>query len=234
MSQLATSGFLDRLKALYPSRPSDDIWKNPWYIVALVAFNASNEPEAVPILFQHVLQSVDTHEDRLLLARKFRDALYKSSVTSGFAKGINSLVALDKVMPEELKDKEMTRSPRSTSLAEYETRGQNFFRSIYGETADTVQNLLDGIYPDLGYFSNTIAYGMIYGFTEILTPLESSYTLVGTLIASDTPRQVNWHLQGARRLGASVEEVRAVRQIAMEVSKLCGVKWKDGVPELQE
>ncbi|KAK1217121.1 hypothetical protein PQX77_020238 [Marasmius sp. AFHP31] len=258
MSQLVTPAFLDRLQSLYPSESSDKgtsfsvsssfviyltvtrlyalhpVWKNPWYIIATVAFNASNEPEAIPLVFQHALKSASNHDERLLLARKMRDAIYKGAVNSGFAKGINSLVALDKVMPDELKDKEMIRKPTAQTIPEYEAAGQKFFQTLYGETADSVQTILDTIYHDLGWFSNTIAYGMIYGFTEILTPVETSYTLIGTLIASDTPRQINWHLKGARRFGASVEEVKAARQIAMEVSELCGVRWKDGVPELQE
>ncbi|KAG7086351.1 hypothetical protein E1B28_002312 [Marasmius oreades] len=230
---LVNAAFLDKLQSMYPSDPSDKVWKNPWYIVACVAFNASNEPEAIPLVFQHALKSTTSHEERLTLARKVRDALYNSAVNSGFAKGINSLVALSKVMPEELKDKKMFRD-RTAPLSDFEETGRNFFRQLYGETADSVQTLLDDIYPDLGWFCNTIGYGVVYGCHEILTPLEVSYTLVGTLIANDTPRQINWHLKGARRLGATVEEVKAVREMAMEVASLCGVKWKEGVPELQE
>lgn len=85
-----------------------------------------------------------------------------------------------------------------------------------------------------GFFSNTIGYGLTYGFTNVLSPLETSYVLVASLIASDTPRQINWHLDGARRNGATLEEVKAVRQIAIEAASAAGVKWKDGVPEVKE
>ncbi|KAG6900444.1 hypothetical protein C0993_010491 [Termitomyces sp. T159_Od127] len=69
-----------------------------------------------------------------------------------------------------------------TQIERYEKTGKALFRSIYGETADSVQNLLDTIYPDMGWFSNTIGYGMTYGFTDVLSPLETSYTLVAALI----------------------------------------------------
>ncbi|KAG7088472.1 hypothetical protein E1B28_012461 [Marasmius oreades] len=231
MSNLVTSSFLKRIQSIYPPQSSNKVWRNPWYIVASVAYNASNEPHAIPHIFRHALQSTSTHDERLLLARKTRDALFKSGLNSGYAKTINSLVALDEVMPPELKDKEPLRN-RKTYLPEHEAAGQKFFRDLYGDTAGSVQKLLDVVYPEMGWFSTTIGYGLVYGYNEVLTPLETSYMLVGTLIASDTPRQINWHLKGARRLGATREEVKAVRQIAMEVASACGVKWKDGVPEL--
>lgn len=86
----------------------------------------------------------------------------------------------------------------------------------------------------LGWFSNTIGYGLTYGFTDILTPLETSYTLVAALIAGDTPRQITWHLDGARRGGATLEEVQAVRRISMEVAREAGVQWREGVPEVKD
>ncbi|KAG6836935.1 hypothetical protein H0H93_001097, partial [Arthromyces matolae] len=86
----------------------------------------------------------------------------------------------------------------------------------------------------MGWFSNTIGYGLTYGFTDILSPLETSYTLVAALIASDSPRQIQWHLDGARRAGATFEEIQAVRKMSMEVATLSGIKWRDGVPEVKD
>lgn len=59
--------------------------RNPWYIVAAVAFSASNRPETVPHVFQHVAQDLQGERaSQLLLARKMRDALFKSGLTSGY------------------------------------------------------------------------------------------------------------------------------------------------------
>ena len=38
----------------------------------------------------------------------------------------------------------------SLPIAEYERKGQEFFQSLYGETGDNVQGLLDKISPDMG------------------------------------------------------------------------------------
>ncbi len=56
--------------------------------------------------------------------------------------------------------------------------------------------------------------------------------MVAALIANDTPRQVDWHLRGAMRNGASLEEIKAVRQIAIEVSRASGVQWKNEIPDI--
>lgn len=58
--------------------------------------------------------------------------------------------------------------------------------------------------------------------------------MVGALIAVDTPRQIAWHLDNARRGGASLGQARAIRQIAIEASQSAGVKWKKDVPVVQE
>jgi len=239
---------LQRLKSLYPYgeiTSSVDVIKNPWYIVTIVALTAANRPEAIPPVFIYVLRELERAQnefkvpedvaqgERLRLARRFRDAIFKCGMLAGYSKTINSLVSLLEVTPEELRDTKRQRDT-SSSLPELETRGKIFFQALYGETADGVQGLLDKIYPDMGWFSNTIAYGSVYGHLDILNQLETSFVLVGTLIAADTPRQINWHLDNARRGGASLEQTRAVRQIAIEVSLSAGVKWREGVPEVKQ
>jgi len=240
-----SSTFLNSLKSLFPEKvvlnsggsPESSILTNPWYIVAAVAFSASNRPEGVPRVFEHLLQDLklsgsSSKSEEKLLAQKLREALLKSGLISGYPKAINSLKALHGVMPDELKETKIQRDP-NMSLTEYGAIGQNLWRSVYGENADLVQGLLDSIYPDMGWFSKTIGYGLVYGHVDTLSALETSYTLVASLIAGDTPQQIAWHLDGARRGGASIEEVRAVRQLSIEVASFCGVHWQHSVPEVK-
>ncbi|KAH9484059.1 Peroxisomal protein 2 [Psilocybe cubensis] len=233
------------------------VFQNPWYIVATVVFSASNQPEGVKYVLENVLEDLghyheqeDLEKQSKKLAQKMREAIFKSGMISGYSKvflidvnslalqrmilvvkAINSLQVLNTAIPDEWKVTEIQRDT-SISLAEYEAKGMSTFRSIYGETADSVDGLLTTIYPDLGWFSRTIAYGITYGHGETLSQLETSYTLVAALIASDTPQQIGWHLDGAKRGGATTEEVKAIRQISMEVAKFSGIKWKHGVPEV--
>jgi alkylhydroperoxidase/carboxymuconolactone decarboxylase family protein YurZ len=54
--------------------------------------------------------------------------------------------------------------------------------------------------------------------------------LLASLIAVDTPRQIRWHLDGAIRNGATVGEVMAVRQMAIDVVEHVGMRERQKVP----
>lgn len=93
MAHIATPEFLLTLKQLYP--PQSTYVKSPWYAVAAITFTASNRPEAVPLVLDHVLNDLDaigaSHEDRLAAARKIRDGVFKSGMICGFPKVASSL-----------------------------------------------------------------------------------------------------------------------------------------------
>ncbi|TFK73729.1 hypothetical protein BDN72DRAFT_790371 [Pluteus cervinus] len=229
MAEVATTEFLAQLEALYPEPAEGAL--SAWAFVAATAFSASNLPEAVPLVFRYAIRNLKTDGERLLVVRKIKDALFKSGLLSGFPKAINALAQLHTVVPETLRDIVPLRDV-SLALDDLETAGQAFFSGTYGETADSVQNFLKEIYPDLERFSTVFGYGYTYSFTEVLSAVETSFTMIAALIASDVPRQISWHLQGALRNGASKEEVRAVRQIAVEVSRKAGVVWKHEIPDI--
>lgn len=85
----------------------------------------------------------------------------------------------------------------------------------------------------LGWFSNHVGYGITYSYTDVLTSTETSFVLCAALVAADTPLQIGWHLSGALRNGATLDEAKAVRRIAMEVAKASGVQWRNEVPEIK-
>jgi alkylhydroperoxidase/carboxymuconolactone decarboxylase family protein YurZ len=118
------------------------------------------------------------------------------------------------------------------SLHEYEQIGETMFTKVYGSAATEIQSLLDTAYPDMGYFSKTIGYGFTYGLTRHISDVEFSYVMLASLIAIDAPLQIRWHLDGARRNGASEEQVRAVRHMAIEISKSAGVLSGNDIPDL--
>ncbi|KAF8164006.1 hypothetical protein BJ912DRAFT_1035132 [Pholiota molesta] len=229
--------FLNGLKALFPENTgsrigstttTESILRNPWYIVAAVAFSASNRPEAIPRVFEHVLEDIKsssssqsgTKPDNKLLAQKLREALFKSGLIA-----INGLKSLHEAMPEELRDTKFNGTDPNAPLADYEINGQSLWRSVYGEKADSVQGLLTrSTQIWVRWFSKTIGYP---------SALETSYTLVAALIAGDTPQQIAWHLDGAQRGGASFEEVRAVRELSIRVAEFSGVQWRHTIPEVE-
>ena len=82
----------------------------------------------------------------------------------------------------------------------------------------------------LGWFGRAIACGYVWSAQTILGRRETSFIFITSLIAMDTPTQLKWHLESARRAGASVEDVRAVREIAIRIAGACGVKWRNELP----
>ncbi len=72
--------------------------QNPWYIPTLVSFTAGNRPEAVPHLFKYVLgelervqnqlkvPEIEANREKVLLVRRFRDAIFKCGITGGYSK----------------------------------------------------------------------------------------------------------------------------------------------------
>ncbi|PCH38586.1 hypothetical protein WOLCODRAFT_88179 [Wolfiporia cocos MD-104 SS10] len=236
--------FLNQLRSLYSSHVAatpDIILAQPWYLIAAVAFSASRKTEAVPVVFEFVMSELKLAQigeqperalaQRMTLANKMREALLQSGQLTGMPRVIESLIALRGIMPEELRPKQVLRD-RTKTIADYEESGERLFRAMYRDTKDSVQALLDSAYPDLGWYCNTVGYGITYGGTDILTQVETSYVVVAALIAVDAPRQIVWHLANAQNGGATLEEARAVREIAMKVAEVSGVKWENGVPEV--
>jgi hypothetical protein len=104
MTQLATKDFLDEISDLYPtsnlksSSPIETILDNKWYFIAAVAFSAGNTPEEVPNVFKYTMKKLaeahsqsktepsQVHRDQLALARRFREPLCISGITSGFSR----------------------------------------------------------------------------------------------------------------------------------------------------
>lgn len=69
------------------------VFQNPWYIIAAVGFSASNRPEGVPCVFQHVVEDLKRHHEgetlqdmTKLLVQKLREVLFKSGLVSGYSK----------------------------------------------------------------------------------------------------------------------------------------------------
>jgi len=62
---------------------------------------------------------------------------------------------------------------------------------------------------------------------------ETSFVIATANIAMGTPRQIAWHLRNAMNGGATLEEVEAVRKIAIEVASKSGVTRNEEVPEIR-
>ncbi|KAK6338140.1 hypothetical protein TWF696_001611 [Orbilia brochopaga] len=111
-------------------------------------------------------------------------------------------------------------------------RGRGFFNTLYGPLiAPKVRTNLQKSSPDLQILATWI-YALILSESTVLSPQETSFTLIAALIPQDVNAQLKPHLQGAVNNGAKAEEVEAVRGLVMEICTELGVGWKGEVARL--
>lgn len=105
---------------------------------------------------------------------------------------INALLALKTATPEDLLDAPGSETQSSRSCDIYETpapqvlqRGQTFFDKLYGKISRRVMGQMDRSgSEDLGLMARLV-YGYILSNTDVLTPVETSFVLIASLIPQD-------------------------------------------------
>jgi len=208
-----------------------------WYFVTSVVLSMLNRPDQIPIVFQYAIENGPTPTDsnpgrgeKLQIARKLREALIKSSAIGGLPKTINALLALKEATPHCLLDEPTKCSPTSRATELYDLpasdimrRGQTFFNQLYGKVSKRVMGQMDRSgTEDLGVTAR-LMYGYILSNTNVLSAAESSFVLIAGLIPQDVNPQLKGHLKGALNNGATVEEVKAVREVVLQICEASGM-----------
>ncbi|RBQ81280.1 hypothetical protein FVER53590_07374 [Fusarium verticillioides] len=212
--------------------------RNTWYFITATTLSALNRPDELPEVFKNAVgegsgtsgNGVPSRDDQLRISRRLREALLKASAVGGMPKSINALMSLKSATPEDLLDEPgMGTSPRhrdihDTAPAQVLERGQAFFEAIYGKISRRIMGQLDRSgAPDLGLLAR-LTYGYVLSNTDVLTPAETSFVLIASLIPQDVNPQLKGHLRGALNGGASVDEVRAVRDVVIKICEASGMK----------
>ncbi|KAI9833508.1 MAG: hypothetical protein M1819_003667 [Sarea resinae] len=212
--------------------------KHSWYFITGVTLSVINRPDEIPKVFKDVMDhgigasdSKPEHEEQLRIARRLREALLKSAPIAGLPRVINALFALKSVTPPSLLDEPTGYSPTARPAELYETapsqilsRGQNFFDQLYGKVSKRIMGQMDRSgTEDLGVTAR-LMYGYLLSNTNVLTAAESSFVVMAGLIPLDVNPQLKGHLKGAINNGATVEEVRAVREVVMKICEASGMK----------
>ncbi|EON63315.1 hypothetical protein W97_02542 [Coniosporium apollinis CBS 100218] len=218
--------------------------QHTWYFIAGVTLSVLNRPDEIPKVFSYALEhGVDAahdkelgqkelaHAEQLRIARKLRESLVKSAAIVGLPKTINALLSLKSATPPSLHDEPMAYSPSARIVEVYDMpssqilqRGQRFFDKVYGKVSKRVMGQMDRSgTEDLGVVAR-LMYGYLLSNTRVLSPMESSFVLLAGLIPQDVNPQLKGHLKGALNNGATVEEVRAVREIVIRICEASGMK----------
>jgi len=97
--------------------------------------------------------------------------------------------------------------PVESPVPEVEARGRRLFGRIYGRSTEAVLAKLDGLHPDFARFVLRDAYGHVLA-RPFLPAVERELLAVAMLAATGLDAQLRAHVLGARRVGASADEVR--------------------------
>ncbi|KAK0739710.1 AhpD-like protein [Apiosordaria backusii] len=221
---------------------------NTWYFIAATTLSQLNRPDEIQKVYLHALgqrplgaevaedgpPAVPSLDEKRDISRRMREALIKAAPVTGVPKTINALLELKNVTPDDLLDEPQGPSPTGRPTDVYNTpitqilkRGQDFFEGIYGKITKRVMGQMDRSgTEDLGLIARLV-YGYILSNTNVLSAVETSYVMIAGLIPQDVNPQLKGHLRGALNGGATVEEVKAVRSIVMEICIASGMKMLD-------
>ncbi|PMD66441.1 uncharacterized protein K444DRAFT_606730 [Hyaloscypha bicolor E] len=220
----------DLLKSI---REHPDLPPRTWYIIAATTLTILNRPDEIPRIYEHAAtfgpRSTSSRPEQLTILRRMREALIKTSAVGGVPKIINSLLALKKVSPPDLQDRPSTQSPTerrndfSDDPSRIEQRGRDFFGKVYGKVADRVLSQMDNSgTEDLGLVAR-LMYSHILSNTLVLSAADTSFVMIAALIPQDVNPQLKGHLKGAINGGATLEQVRAVRKVAIQICQGAGM-----------
>ncbi|KAL8914044.1 MAG: hypothetical protein Q9171_001295 [Xanthocarpia ochracea] len=170
-----------------------------WYLIAGVTLSTLNKPDEVRHVFQYAIEKDGgSAQTQINIARRMREALVKAAAIGGLPKSINALFALKKVTPHALMDEPFGYSPTG--------RSAEFYDIPSSKTMQRGQAFFDQVY---GKVSKRVMGQMDHSGTEDLG-------ITARLI-------LKGHLKGALNNGASVEEVRAVRNVIVRLCEASGM-----------
>ncbi|KAL5598971.1 hypothetical protein BROUX41_003710 [Berkeleyomyces rouxiae] len=219
-------------------RTQSNLPNNTWYFITATALSILNRPDEISKVYRYALShgpgpidSSPKKDEQLNMTRRIREALVKSAAIGGLPKTINALFELKQATPPAFLDEPLAVSPTRRRSEVFETpsavmlqRGQAYFDMVYGKITQRVMGNMDRSgTEDLGLTAR-LMYGYILSNTNILTPAETSYVILAALIPQDVNPQLKGHLKGAVNGGATVENVRAVREVVIKICEASGME----------
>lgn len=137
-------------------------------------------------------------------AARVDEALLQLVLFAGYARVINAFRVLREIVPP---------APRAVRpRSGLRRRGEALCRRIYGPVYDRMIAKMRGFHPELAEWILSDGYGKVLSRPH-LSIRERELLLVAVLAAMRLPRQLESHLRGAQRVGASLRDVRAMRAL---------------------
>lgn len=195
--------------------------------------SAGPPPASIEELFKTHSDEINTtfilKQSQIKVASNMREALLKGAALGGLPRSINALSLLRNATPMDLRGTEPIRASEGLTPEQEKQRGQKFWSNVYGKIDGRVKSHLRTAYPDLLDYALDHVYGPLLSYTGVLGAKDSSLVVVACLVPQDVNPQLKGHLRGAQNNGATLEEIRATRDMAIEISEWNGVCRKEPV-----
>ena len=133
------------------------------------------------------------------------EALLQLIPFAGYARAINAFAVLQELAPHAAR----AGRPRG----DLRRRGEALCRRIYGPVYDRMIGRMRGFHPDLAEWILADGYGRVLSRPG-LTIRERELIVVAVLSALRLPKQLESHVRGAQRVGATAREVKGMIDLA--------------------
>lgn len=139
-----------------------------------------------------------------LSAEILGEAILQTYLFAGYASTINAFIVLNElgVASRHLREGE-------PSLEEWERRGQELCRRIYGKHYEKLLENMQQLHPDLADWMIWEGYGKVLS-RPFLSPRVRELLILAMTAVLQVERQFHSHVKGALHVGASREEVHRV------------------------
>jgi 4-carboxymuconolactone decarboxylase len=133
-----------------------------------------------------------------------REAILQTYLFAGYASTINAFIVLN-----DLGVKGSYLREGEPSLEEWEHRGRDLCRRIYGKHYEKLMENMQQLHPDLAEWMIWEGYGKVLS-RPFLSPRVRELLIVAMTAVLQVERQFHSHVKGALHVGASREELHRV------------------------
>jgi 4-carboxymuconolactone decarboxylase len=133
------------------------------------------------------------------------ELLLQTYLFAGFPRSLNAFREWRRRVPEP--QDVGTSGGRDIPVADWEARGRETCRAVYGKMYDKLRENIDALHPALDTWMIVEGYGKVLSRPELDLP-RRELCIVAACVASGQDRQLHSHLHGALNVGVAAAVVR--------------------------
>jgi hypothetical protein len=193
-----------------------------WALLTLAALVGGTEPLLADQLYLYLISKPDCQESaqRQQVVRTLREGLVKLVSIVGVCKPLEAVIAISKAERPEDRDYTFTREHWSNNEANHE-RGVGWLGRVYTRNTDDTLALFDA-HRDFRWISTDITYGLYLSDRQVLDDVDTEVVVLVGIMIQNLPLETMWHIRGSRRIGISLDDVKAMMACVREIAAFMG------------